>query len=85
MLEKSSFRKRCVILVLLVFVLLLGAAWAQSETVLYSFCAHHNCADGSRPYAGWSWTRRETSMERPTSAGPTTATAARRDVASYSG
>jgi uncharacterized repeat protein (TIGR03803 family) len=52
MLEKSSLRKRCVILVLLIFGLLLGAAWAQSETVLYSFCAHNNCADGSRPYAG---------------------------------
>jgi uncharacterized repeat protein (TIGR03803 family) len=49
MLEKSSLRKRCVILVLLVLGLLLGAAWAQTESVLYSFCAQKNCADGAVP------------------------------------
>jgi uncharacterized repeat protein (TIGR03803 family) len=39
-------------LVLLVFGVLLGAGWAQKETVLYSFCAQTNCADGLYPYAG---------------------------------
>jgi len=52
MLEKSSLRKRCVILLLLVFGLLLGAAWAQTEHVLYSFCAQTNCADGAESLGG---------------------------------
>ena len=52
MLEKSSLRKRCLILVLLVFGLLLDAAWAQKENVLYSFCKKTNCVDGENPSAG---------------------------------
>jgi uncharacterized repeat protein (TIGR03803 family) len=52
MFEKSSLRNRCVILLLLVFGLLLGAASAQTESVLYSFCEQSHCTDGSRPYAG---------------------------------
>jgi len=52
MLEKSSLRKRCVILVLVVLGLLLSAAWAQTESVLYSFCAQKNCSDGAVPYSG---------------------------------
>jgi uncharacterized repeat protein (TIGR03803 family) len=52
MLEKNSLRKRRIILVLLFFGLLLGATWAQTETVLYSFCAQKNCADGATPVAG---------------------------------
>ena len=52
MLEKSSLRKRCLILVLLVFGLLLDAAWAQKENVLYSFCKKTNCVDGANPSAG---------------------------------
>jgi uncharacterized repeat protein (TIGR03803 family) len=37
--------------VFLVFGVLLGTAWAQ-ETVLYSFCARYNCADGAIPNGG---------------------------------
>jgi len=32
--------------------LLLGAAWAQKETVLYSFCSQNECTDGAGPYGG---------------------------------
>jgi uncharacterized repeat protein (TIGR03803 family) len=32
--------------------LLLGSAWAQKESVLYSFCAQSGCTDGEYPYAG---------------------------------
>jgi uncharacterized repeat protein (TIGR03803 family) len=32
--------------------LLLGAAWAQKETVLYKFCVLASCADGANPIAG---------------------------------
>jgi uncharacterized repeat protein (TIGR03803 family) len=52
MLRKISFRKRSAMLVLLAFGLLLGAAWAQTESVLYSFCSQDNCTDGASPYAG---------------------------------
>ena len=52
MLGQSSFRKRSATLVLLVFGLLLCAAWAQTESVLYSFCAQTNCTDGANPVAG---------------------------------
>jgi len=38
-------------LVLLVLGVLLGAAWAQTETVLYSFCAQNDCPDGANPAA----------------------------------
>jgi len=34
------------------FPFLLGAAWAQTETVLYSFCSQHGCTDGLFPEAG---------------------------------
>jgi uncharacterized repeat protein (TIGR03803 family) len=50
--RKVSFMNRSTTLVLLVFGVLLGAAWAQSERVLYSFCAQSNCADGRYPQAG---------------------------------
>jgi uncharacterized repeat protein (TIGR03803 family) len=52
MLRKRSFTKRSATLVLLAFGVLLGAAWAQTETVLYSFCAQSTCTDGLAPYAG---------------------------------
>jgi uncharacterized repeat protein (TIGR03803 family) len=52
MLRKICFRKRSATLVLLVFGLLLGAAGAQTETVLYSFCSQTECGDGQSPYAG---------------------------------
>jgi len=51
-LEKTSLGKRCALLALLVLGVLLGAARAQKESVLYSFCAQTNCADGQSPYAG---------------------------------
>jgi uncharacterized repeat protein (TIGR03803 family) len=52
MLRKISLRKRSATLVLLFFGVLLGVAWAQTESVLYSFCAHHKgilCTDGGGP------------------------------------
>src|SRR5580693_1856226 len=52
MLGKSSHRMLSTTLVLLVFGALLGAAWAQKESVLYSFCAQTSCADGANPMAG---------------------------------
>jgi uncharacterized repeat protein (TIGR03803 family) len=52
MLRKKSFRKRRATLVLMVFGVLLGAAWAQTESVLYSFCAQNSCIDGANPLAG---------------------------------
>jgi uncharacterized repeat protein (TIGR03803 family) len=44
--------KRSATLVLLVLCVLLGAAWAEKEAVLYSFCAQSGCADGENPSAG---------------------------------
>jgi len=52
MLEKSSFMKRGAVLVLLVLGLLLGAASARTESVLYTFCAQNGCPDGAHPAAG---------------------------------
>jgi len=52
MLRKTSLMKRSATLLLLVLGLLVGAAWAQKESVLYTFCAQANCADGANPYAG---------------------------------
>jgi uncharacterized repeat protein (TIGR03803 family) len=52
MLRKTFLMKRSAKLVLLFFGVLLGAAWAQTESLLYSFCARENCNDGSGPYAG---------------------------------
>jgi uncharacterized repeat protein (TIGR03803 family) len=52
MLRKISLMKRSAVLVLLGFGPLLGAAGAQTESVLYSFCAQSHCADGVSPYAG---------------------------------
>ena len=52
MLRKTFLMKRSATLVLLVLGLLVGAAWAQKESVLYTFCAQANCADGANPYAG---------------------------------
>jgi uncharacterized repeat protein (TIGR03803 family) len=49
---KTSLGKRSASLVLFVFGVLLGAAWPQTETVLYSFCAQNNCTDGAGPTAG---------------------------------
>jgi len=51
MLRKTILMKRSATLVLLVLGLSVGAAWAQKESVLYSFCAQTNCADGAEPYA----------------------------------
>jgi uncharacterized repeat protein (TIGR03803 family) len=50
--NKKSLMKQSAMLVSLAFCVLLGAAWAQTETVLYSFCAEYNCNDGANPYAG---------------------------------
>ena len=52
MMRKISLTKRSALLGLLVFGVLLGAASAQTESVLYSFCAHSNCTDGVSPAAG---------------------------------
>jgi uncharacterized repeat protein (TIGR03803 family) len=49
---ESSFMKRSATLVLLLLSVLLGAAGAQTENVLNSFCVQGNCTDGSTPYAG---------------------------------
>jgi uncharacterized repeat protein (TIGR03803 family) len=52
MLRESFLLKRMAMLVLLVLGVLLGSAWAQTESVLYSFCAQSdNCTDGANPYA----------------------------------
>jgi uncharacterized repeat protein (TIGR03803 family) len=50
--RKTLLLKRSVTLVLLVFGALLCAASAQTESVLYSFCAQKNCTDGAIPGAG---------------------------------
>jgi uncharacterized repeat protein (TIGR03803 family) len=52
MLRKIFVRKRSATLLLLMFGALLGAAWAQTESVLYSFCTQANCTDGAYPQAG---------------------------------
>ena len=52
MARKTFLMKRGAMLALLVFGVLLGAVWAQTETVLYSFCAQKNCTDGAEPVAG---------------------------------
>jgi len=50
---ESSLTKRIAALVLLVFGVLLGAAWAQTETVLFTFCEQQGiCAQGAGPFAG---------------------------------
>ena len=51
MLRRTFVMKRIATLALLVFAVPLGGAWAQTESVLYSFCAQDNCADGASPYA----------------------------------
>jgi uncharacterized repeat protein (TIGR03803 family) len=51
-LGKISFAKRSATLALLILGVLLGAAWAQTETVLYNFCAQTECTDGANPMAG---------------------------------
>ena len=52
MLRKTFLLTRSTALVLIVLGVLLGAASAQTETVLYSFCAKAKCADGAGPGAG---------------------------------
>jgi len=52
MLGKSSLMKRTAVLVLLVLGVQLGAARAQTESVLYSFCPQYPCVDGEFPSAG---------------------------------
>jgi len=50
--HEISLMKQRAPLVLLVFGVLLSAAWAQTESVLYSFCAQGSpCTDGSTPVA----------------------------------
>ena len=51
MLRRTSLMKRSAML-LLVFGVLLGAAWAQTQSVLHNFCARVGCSDGEFPYAG---------------------------------
>jgi len=52
MLPRTFLTKRSVLLAPMVFAVLLGAAWARSESVLYSFCSQDNCNDGISPRAG---------------------------------
>jgi uncharacterized repeat protein (TIGR03803 family) len=54
MMREIPLTKRSVLLGILVFGVLLGAAWAQTESVLYSFCAQggNRCTDGAIPFAG---------------------------------
>jgi len=52
MLRKTFFVERSAMLALLVLGVLVGAALAQKESVLYSFCAQYNCNDGEFPQAG---------------------------------
>jgi uncharacterized repeat protein (TIGR03803 family) len=49
MLCKTFAMERSAMLVLLVFGVLRVAAWAQTETVLYTFCAQTKCTDGGGP------------------------------------
>jgi uncharacterized repeat protein (TIGR03803 family) len=49
---KTFLMKRSAMLVLLGFGVLLGAARAQTESVLHSFCARINCNDGGGLQAG---------------------------------
>ncbi len=50
--QRSSFMERTAMLTSLLFGLLLSAASAQTETVLYNFCQLSNCLDGALPYSG---------------------------------
>lgn len=52
MLRRTFLGERGAMLVLLVLGVLLGAARAQKETVLYNFCSQTECGDGQSPYAG---------------------------------
>jgi uncharacterized repeat protein (TIGR03803 family) len=54
MMWEISLPKRSAFLGFLVFGVLLGAAWARTGTVLYSFCSQggHRCTDGDEPVAG---------------------------------
>jgi uncharacterized repeat protein (TIGR03803 family) len=55
MLGKSSFGTRIATLALPVLGVMLAGAWAQTETVLYSFCTQSKvdvCTDGRSPSAG---------------------------------
>ena len=54
MMRETPVTRRSALLGLLVFGVLLGSAWAQTETVLYSFCAQggNRCTDGANPFAG---------------------------------
>jgi uncharacterized repeat protein (TIGR03803 family) len=52
MLRRTFLGERGAMLVLLVLGVLLGAARAQKESVLYNFCSQSECVDGASPYAG---------------------------------
>ena len=50
--RRGSCTRFPITLAITFFLVSLGAAWAQKETVLYSFCARNGCADGWGPLAG---------------------------------
>jgi uncharacterized repeat protein (TIGR03803 family) len=54
MMRKIPLTKRSALLGILVFGILLGTTWAQTERVLYSFCAQggDRCTDGDEPVGG---------------------------------
>ena len=49
--QKGGLGKQTAALVLLAFGLLLGTAWAQNESALYTFCQQSQCPDGALPNA----------------------------------
>ena len=84
--RKISLRKQSVVLALLVVGLLLSAAEAQTESVLYSFCAQSHCTDGDGLFVGLTFDQKG-NLYGTTYGGGAKTSAARttlRAVASYS-